>query len=201
MSNGTYNPKQIFIGYMLYDRTWWHHDIYGLTIGGGQINNPGRYLVLAPPINGETASSASLNAPYFTGNPGDQFKAWDGTVTYDIMPKQWFTWRLEYGYRHASVPYWSGKGGMTPPAFLGAPYGTNNGSPTQFACNDGSAVPAGANGIGQVSVIGLTTTAPSYVGAYCGSATGSGFNGHGGVWFPDMRRDEQYVDIDLMVKF
>ena len=45
------------------------------------INNPGRYLVLVPPINGETASSAAISAPYFTGNPGDPFKAWDMSVT------------------------------------------------------------------------------------------------------------------------
>ncbi|HKM86554.1 MAG TPA: hypothetical protein VJW96_10130 [Terriglobales bacterium] len=52
---------------MFYNRTWFKKDTYGLTIGGGQINNPGRYLVLVPPINGETAPSAAINAPYFTG--------------------------------------------------------------------------------------------------------------------------------------
>ena len=28
---------------------------FGVTLGGGKINNPGRYLVLLPPINGATA--------------------------------------------------------------------------------------------------------------------------------------------------
>jgi hypothetical protein len=191
------NPKQSFIGYMIYDRTWWHHDIYGFTIGGGQINNPGRYLVLDPPINGETASSAAINAPYFTGNPGNPFVAWDGTLTFDVMPKQWFTWRWEYGYRHANVPYWAGHGGVTPPAYLGAPYGTNNGSPSDFACNDGSAVPGG----GSVTYAGLTPIAPAAVTAFCGAASGPAFNGHGGVWFPSLQRDQQYIDIDLEVKF
>ena len=87
------NPKQSFIGYMLYNRMWFKKDLYGFTLGGGQINNPGRYLVLLPPINGESAPSAALNAPYFTGNPGDPFRAWDGTLTFDYMPAQWFTWR------------------------------------------------------------------------------------------------------------
>jgi len=32
--------KQSFLGYMLYNRWWFHHDRYGLTIGGGKINNP-----------------------------------------------------------------------------------------------------------------------------------------------------------------
>ncbi len=191
-------PKQSFIGYMIYDRLWTNHDHNGFTIGGGQINNPGRYLVLLPPINGESASSDAVNAPYFTGNPGDPFKAWDGTITYDYMPVEWVTWRWEYGYRHANVPYWSGHGGMTPPAYLGAAFGANNGSPTEFACMDGSAVaPPPGQAIGQVPNNADGFGAPAYVSAFCGNSSSV----HGGVWYPDMRKDEQYIDIDLMVKF
>jgi Putative beta-barrel porin-2, OmpL-like. bbp2 len=171
-------PKQSFIGYMLYDRTWFKKDTHGLTLGGGQINNPGRYLVLVPPINGETASSAAINAPYFTGNPGDPFKAWDASITYDYMPRQWITFRWEYDYRHANVPYWTGKGGVTPPGSGGVPY-TNNGSPQFFACNDG-------NTSGALSLSGAQTA--------CGAQGSS-------VWFPDLRKDEQLIDIDIMVKF
>ena len=122
-TNKAGGPKQSFIGYMLYNRFWFHKDMFGLTIGGGQINNPGRYLVLVPPINGETAGSAAINSPYFTFNPGDPFKAWDTSVTFDNMPKQWITLRLEGDYRHANVPYWSGAGGVTPPPFLGGARG------------------------------------------------------------------------------
>ena len=28
-------PKQSFIGYMLYNRFWFHNDLFGLTLGGG----------------------------------------------------------------------------------------------------------------------------------------------------------------------
>jgi acyl-CoA-binding protein len=35
-------PKQMFIGWMSYVRTWFKHDLYALTLGGGQMNNPGR---------------------------------------------------------------------------------------------------------------------------------------------------------------
>ena len=111
--------KQSFLGYMLYNRWWFHHDRYGVTIGGGKINNPGRYLVLLPPINGATATSGT---PYFTENPGDPFKAWDISGTYDYMPSQYITFRWELNHRHANVPYWSGPGGVTPP-------GGNNGNP------------------------------------------------------------------------
>jgi hypothetical protein len=165
-------PKQSFLGYMIYDRTWFKRDLYGLTLGGGQINNPGRYLVLLPPINGETAASAAINSPYFTENPGNPFKAWDSSITFDYMPKQWITFRWEYDYRHANVPYWTGHGGITPPAFLGSAVGTNNGFPTQYACFDGTA-----------------------------SATINGCGNNGGTWFPDLKRDESFIDLDLMVKF
>ena len=123
------NPKQSFIGYMFYDRNWFDKDKFALTIGGGQINNPGRYLVLVPPINGETAASAALNSPYFSFNPSDPFKAWDTSATFDYMPRQWLTFRVEYDFRHANVPYWTGHGGITPPNAFGYTPGTNNGSP------------------------------------------------------------------------
>jgi Putative beta-barrel porin-2, OmpL-like. bbp2 len=111
--------KQNFLGFMLYNRWWFNKDRYAFTLGGGKINNPGRYLVLLPPINGATATTGT---PYFTENPGDQFKAWDISGTYDYMPSQYITFRWEFNHRHANVPYWSGPGGVTPP-------GGNNGTP------------------------------------------------------------------------
>jgi hypothetical protein len=112
-------PKQSFVGYMFYNRLWFHKDLYGLTIGGGEINNPGRYLVLLPPINGATAISGT---PYFTENPGDPYKAWDVSATVDYMPSQYVTFRMEYNHRASNVPYFSGPGGITPP-------GGNTGAP------------------------------------------------------------------------
>jgi hypothetical protein len=138
------NPKQSFVGYMVYDRNWFDHDKYGITIGAGQINNPGRYLVLVPPINGETAASAALNSPYFPFNPGNSFKAWDSSLTFDYMPKQWLTFRVEYDYRHTNVPYWSGHGGVTPPNLAGQQPGTNNGNPSSLVCLNGTSDPTGA---------------------------------------------------------
>jgi len=165
-------PKQSFIGYMFYNRLWFHRDLFGLTVGGGQINNPGRYLVLIPPINGETAISAATNSPYFTGNPGDPFKAWDSSVTFDYMPKQYITFRWEYDYRHANVPYWSGAGGITPP-------GGNNGSPQFYTCSNGSS--SGQASLGPAE-------------AACGGGIGS-------IWFPDLRKNESFIDLSILVKF
>jgi hypothetical protein len=165
-------PKQSFVGYMLYNRFWFHRDLFGLTVGGGQINNPGRYLVLLPPIDGETAITAATNSPYFTENPGNPFKAWDSSITFDYMPKQYITFRWEYDYRHASVPYWSGAGGITPP-------GGNNGSPQFYVCNNGNSS-------------GQTTLGPAETA--CGGGISS-------VWFPDLRKDESFIDLSILVKF
>jgi hypothetical protein len=165
-------PKQSFVGIMVYNRWWFDRDLFGFSLGGGVINNPGRYLVLLPPINGETAASAAINSPYFTENPGDPFKAWDTSGTFDYMPRQWLTFRFEGDFRHANVPYWSGSGGITPPATGGLEPGTNNGYPTEYACMNGS---------------------PSMTVAGCAT--------NGGLWSPNLRKREWLLDIDLMVKF
>jgi putative OmpL-like beta-barrel porin-2 len=128
--NSAKGPKQSFLGYMLYNRLWFHKDEYGLTIGGGKINNPGRYLVLLPPINGASASSGT---PYFTENPGDSFKAWDMSGTFDYMPSQYITFRWEFDHRAANVPYFSGPGGVTPTSCPTSPIVENIcGSPGAF---------------------------------------------------------------------
>lgn len=110
---------QYFLGFMAYNRLWFKNNKYGLTVGGGQITNPGRYLVLYPPVNGATAFTTGN---YFTANPGDSFKAWDASVTFDYMPNEFITYRVEYIHRKANVPYFAGSGGITPP-------GGNQGSP------------------------------------------------------------------------
>jgi Putative beta-barrel porin-2, OmpL-like. bbp2 len=142
---GTIWPKQSFIGFMLYNRLWFKRDRYGFTLGGGKINNPGRYLVLLPPINGATASTGT---PYFPENPGDPYKAWDSSATFDYMPSQYITFRWEYDHRAANVPYFTGRGGITPP-------GGNTGNPA--------------------------ATVPG--------------------WSPDLVKDENRLDLAILVKF
>jgi putative OmpL-like beta-barrel porin-2 len=125
-------PAQYFLGFMAYNRLWFRQDRFGLTVGGGSINNPGRYLVLMPPINGATAFSGT---PYFSAAPGDTFKASDMQITGDWMPNRFVTFRLEFNHRHASVPYFSGEGGVTPP-------GGNTGPPGSDPNLDGDQDPA-----------------------------------------------------------
>jgi hypothetical protein len=161
-------PKQAFLGWMAYNRIWFHRDLLALTTGGGMMNNPGRYLTLLPPINGADAISGS---PYFTENPGDKSHMWDSSVNLQYMPKQYITWWAEAVYRHSDVPYWTGRGGITPP-------GGNNGSPTQYACMSGA--PSGATDLATAQI-------------NCGGASN--------VWFPDLRRGQMTFSVGVMVKF
>jgi len=170
--------KQTFAGWMLYNRWWFKHDLYALTIGGGAMDNPGRYLVLLPPINGAVAYTGT---PYFTQNPGDPYKAWDMSATFTYMPKQWVTFLWEYGYRHANVPYWTGNGGITPP-------GGNTG---------GTGVFGGENSGGGALVSGTTFVPGPRLSATPGYTCVAGPNG----WCPDLRRDEQSLRMALMVMF
>jgi hypothetical protein len=120
--DGIANPdNQHFLGFMAYARAWFLDDMFGLSAGGGAINNPGRYLVLLPPINGATAITGT---PYFSENPGDDFNAWDTQITFDYFPTKYAIFRLEYVHRSADQNYFSGRGGVTPP-------GGNTGDPTQ----------------------------------------------------------------------
>jgi Putative beta-barrel porin-2, OmpL-like. bbp2 len=166
---GKGGPKQAFLGWMAYNRFWFNKDKYAVTLGGGSINNPGRYLTLVLPVNGADAISGT---PYFPAAPGTKFKAWDTTATFDYMPKQYFTFRTEFGYRHANVPYWSGRGGITPP-------GGNNGSPANFVCSSGASS-------GQTDLVAAE--------AACGG-------GRSSVWFPDLRKGQGLLMFSFLVKF
>jgi hypothetical protein len=160
--------KESFVGWMLYDRIWFHKDLIGLTLGGGEMSNWGRYLTLLPPIDGAYAATGS---PYFTELPGQRAHMWDSTVTLQYMPKQYITWWAEVGYRHSDIPYFAGRGGVTPP-------GGNNGLPQYYTCMSGASA-------GTANLSAAT--------AACGGA--------GSVWFPDLRRSETKLSVGVMVKF
>ena len=180
-------PQDSFLGWMAYNRFWFHKDLFAITIGGGQMSNPGRYLTLLQPINGADAVSGSQ---YFTELAGQSAKMWDGTLTFDYMPAQFFTIRVEGGYRHSNVPYWTGPGGITPP-------GGNTGAPAAYVCTNGafsvasSFSPSGGgvgNGPGQDSVATLNAACNAQVPG-----------DH--LWQPDLRRDQLVGTVAFMVKF
>jgi hypothetical protein len=204
--------KSSFLGWMAYERLQFDRDRFGVTLGGGQMNNPGRYLTLLPPINGANAFTGS---PYFTENPGDKAHMYDATVTFDYMPSQWLTFRWEGGYRHSDVPYFTGRGGITPPngvnSFL------NTGSPASYVCT---------NGLTSEVLTGTTTNAGPNTFSLSGGGFGVDNNGrpaggggavdqacnfqNGGnagsssgwsAWAPDLRNGQANVTFAIMTRF
>jgi hypothetical protein len=111
-------PAQYFASGMIYNRMVMNKGHLGWTIGGGVINNPGRYLVLYPTGDANPIPAINTGATGshpFTANPGDQFHGYDYSTTVDLMPNDYLTFRLEVVHRHASVPYFAGHGGVTSP--------------------------------------------------------------------------------------
>ena len=162
-------PSQQFAGWMAYDHIWFHNDRFAITPGGGLMRNPGRYLTLLPPINGADAISGT---PYFPEGPGLDVHQWDGTLNFQYYPREFLTFWGEVGYRHSDVPYFTGRGGITPP-------GGNNGSPTYFACSTGASS-------GTSDLVAAQ--------AACGGGASS-------VWFPDLRKTQTVLSMGIMVKF
>jgi hypothetical protein len=160
--------KDTFIGWMAYNRYWFHKDLMAITLGGGEMSNWGRYLTLLPPIDGAWAATGSA---YFPELPGQRAHMWDSTVTFQYMPKEYLTWWLETGYRHSDIPYFAGRGGVTPP-------GGNNGSPQYYTCMTGATAGTADLAAAQVA---------------CGGA--------GNVWFPDLRRSEVKLSAGVLVRF
>jgi Putative beta-barrel porin-2, OmpL-like. bbp2 len=195
-SNG--HPKQSFAGWMLYNRWWFNRDKYGITLGGGVLNNPGRYLTLLQPINGATAVSGS---PYFPAYPGSIYKAWDASATFDWMPAEYITFRFETGYRHANVPYWSGRQGITPPGGNVAPVANNGsvGTGSSYICTNGA-----TSAVSNFSPSGLGFTvdnAGGAVAASCSAQYNVGGTTGWTAWQPDLRRGQAVNIISIMVKF
>jgi len=182
MHNTVYNPatqkggpNQDFVGTMAYLRGWFDKDLFAFTLGAGVMSNPGRYLTLLPPINGATAQTGT---PYFEELPGDKAFMYDTNLNFQWMPKQYITWWLEAGYRHSNVPYWSGRGGITPPA-------GDTLNPGDWVCASGA--DAGVS------------TAPSQGGLAQAEAACGG--GKSSVWFPDLREGQLTFSGGVLVKF
>lgn len=114
---------QNFLSWMMYHRVWFGDGKWAATVGGGQMHNPGRYLVLAPtgnaspfpqPLSIQGIQYGTASQPYDL-NPGSKFDAFDYEAGIQYMPDELVTVDLEFNHRHADVPYFAGHGGVTSP--------------------------------------------------------------------------------------
>jgi hypothetical protein len=119
-SDSIHGPSQYFASLMFYNRIWFSKNKFAWTFGGGLMKNPGRYLLLYPtgdasPLPNPNNPTTTAGTHPFSANPGDQFSGWDCSTNLDWMPNQSVTFRIEFVHRNASIPYFSGRGGVTSP--------------------------------------------------------------------------------------
>jgi opacity protein-like surface antigen len=110
---------QHFLSAMAYHRLWFGEH-WAWTLGGGVMNNPGRYLVLAPTGNaspvGIIQPNGTANATQpFDLNAGTKFNAWDYETGFQWMPSEQLTFDAEFNHRQADTAYFAGHGGVTSP--------------------------------------------------------------------------------------
>lgn len=104
------------VGTSLANRIWFNKNKMALTLRGDYMTNQSvvnsvnvaPYLAFTPAATGDVPN----NFDEAIAN-GDKLKIFQFTTTFDIMPSDFVTFRLEYGYRSSSVPYFTGAGGTT----------------------------------------------------------------------------------------
>ncbi|ALM47517.1 hypothetical protein AMR72_00565 [Flavobacterium psychrophilum] len=104
------------VGTSLANRIWFSNNKMALTLRGDYMTNQSvvngvnvsPYLAFTPAAAGDIPN----NYDEAIAN-GDKLKIFQFTTTFDIMPSDFVTFRIEYGYRNSSVPYFTGSGGTT----------------------------------------------------------------------------------------
>ncbi len=82
-----------------------------LTLREDYLYNAGTYLALLPSLVTPNAYSDAL-----AGDINKPLELFQSTVTFDVMPNDQVTFRIEYGFRKANLPYFAGHGGTTSPS-------------------------------------------------------------------------------------
>jgi hypothetical protein len=107
---GVNSSTQYMRGSSVANRVWFNKNKLAFTLRADYITNPGLYLAFSPsPVTPNDFTDA-INA-----DPKQKLNIYQGTATFDIMPNDHVTFRLEYGYRKSNIPYFAGKGGTTSP--------------------------------------------------------------------------------------
>lgn len=109
------------IGTSVANRVWFRENKLALTLRGDYLTNQSvvngvntsPYLAFLPAV------AASIPSPnnYDTAIANNEkLRLFQFTTTFDVMPNDYVTFRLEYGYRNSSIPYFTSSGGTTSPS-------------------------------------------------------------------------------------
>lgn len=118
----TVHANQNFMtGVSLANRLWFYKNKIGWTLRGDYLTNQSvvngvntsPYLAFTP-----AAPSTVPNDYDLALSKNEKLHLFQFTSTFDIMPNDFVTFRLEYIYRQANMPYFAGHGGTTSPSGL-----------------------------------------------------------------------------------
>lgn len=106
-------PKNNYMtGFAAANRLWFFKNRFGWTLRGDYVTNPGAgfpgYLAFVPAATGQIPNDYDTAIA-----SGQNLRMTQLSTTFDVMPNDFITFRLEYDFRHANVPYFAGPGGTT----------------------------------------------------------------------------------------
>ena len=102
--------EQYLLGCALSNRIWLNENKMAFTFRSDFVKNPGLYLAYSPsPVTPNDFTDAMAS------DPSKNITLFQQTATFDIMPNEFVTFRLEYAHRNSNVPYFAGHGGTTSP--------------------------------------------------------------------------------------
>jgi hypothetical protein len=111
--------ENFMVGTSFANRIWFNKNRLALTLRGD-------YMINQSVVNGVNTSPYLAFTPAATGDipnnydtaiaNGEKLRLFQFTSTFDVMPNDFVTFRLEYGYRNSSIPYFTGRGGTTSPS-------------------------------------------------------------------------------------
>jgi hypothetical protein len=108
--SGVRASEQYMTGSALSNRLWFNRNKLALTLRADFVKNPGLYLAFSPsPVTPNDFTDAVAN------DVTQDLTIYQGTATFDVMPNDFVTFRLECRYRKSNKPYFAGRGGTTSP--------------------------------------------------------------------------------------
>lgn len=111
--------ENFFIGLSLANRIWFYNNKLALTVRGDYLMNQSivnhaniePYLAFSPAV-----TTTVINDYDKALAQNKKLELFQFTSTFDIMPNDHVTFRLEYLHRQSSIPYFTGHGGTTSPS-------------------------------------------------------------------------------------
>lgn len=108
--------ENFMTGASIANRLWFNKNKLALTLRGDYMTNQSvvngvntqPYLAFTPAAPGNKLNNYDVAIAN-----NEKLKLYQYTATFDVMPNDFITFRLEYSYRKSSIPYFTGYGGTT----------------------------------------------------------------------------------------